>query len=368
MFGSWISKTLDRRSMLLTAAGGAIAAMAPGRASGQASQPVKRALALGGGSILGAYQAGAIKALFNKGFAPDYLYGISAGSLNAAFLCDRAYYLAKPKSTYYSELKETPPADAGDLSAPVNWPFIGERLVDFWQQKITAPAKLVKEWPELGVAVHAFMSDFNGFLSVAPLSRLVKNTLSDQRLQASKAVTAIGAVNIDTAKIKYVPNSDPDFKNFVLASAAVPLVMPIVEIKSGANAGRYVDGGVKHIVPVGQAATAGPATHIVSIVCQAPVRAENYQPVADPKDVIQLVTRLTDIASDNVIANDISEAKNKKVAMIRPDTPLETEIHKPAVEINNFNRSDIQNLIARGEFYADRQIAAGKELTAEFFG
>ncbi len=69
-------------------------------------------------------------------------------------------------------------------------------------------------------------------------------------------------MNIDTTKIKYVPNSDPDFKQFILASAALPLVMPIVEIKTGPNAGKYVDGGVKHIVPVKDAAAEGPATHM----------------------------------------------------------------------------------------------------------
>ncbi len=89
MSGSWHSKTkwadsgVDRRSVLLTAASGAIAAVASGVASAQATQPIKRALVLGGGAIKGAYQAGAIKVLLNKGFAPDHLYGISVGSLNA---------------------------------------------------------------------------------------------------------------------------------------------------------------------------------------------------------------------------------------------------------------------------------------------
>ncbi len=374
MSGSWLSQIkwtgcgIDRRSMLLTAAGSAIATMAPGRASGQTAQPIKRALALGGGSIKGAYQAGAIRVLFNKGFVPDYLYGISVGSLNAAFLCDRAYFLGKTKSAYYSEANETPPADAGDLNALVNWPFIGEQLVAFWRQKVTGPSKLVTEWPEAGVAIHAFLNEFNGFLSVEPLKRLVDSTLSVQRLQASKVPAAIGTVNIDTAKIKYVPNSDADFKKFVLASAALPLVMPIVEIKNGANAGRYVDGGVKHIVPVKDAAAAGPATHVVAIVCQAPVKSENYQRLANAKDVIQLTTRLTDIAGDNVIESDMSYAKGKKAAVIRPEVPIEVEINNPNVEINNFTSADISNMIQRGEYYADLKIKEGKELSAEYFG
>jgi NTE family protein len=374
MSRSWLSKTksagcgMDRRSVLLTAAGGALAAMAPGGASAQTAQPIKRALVLGGGAIKGAYQAGAIKVLLNKGFAPDHLYGISAGALNAAFLCDRAYFLGKPKSAYYSEVKEAPPANAGDLSAPVNWAFIGDQLEAFWRQKVTDPSKLVKQWPEAGVALHALFGEFNGFLSVSPLKHLVETTLSDQRLQASKVPASIGAVNLDTTKIKYLTNSDPDFKQFILASAALPLVMPIAEIKSGANAGRYVDGGVKHIVPVKDAAAAGPATHMIAVVCQAPLKTEKYQPLANAKDVIQLARRFSDIASDNVIERDVGYAFGKKIAVIRPDAPLEVEINNPNAEINAFTSADISNLIARGEYYANQKIVEGKELSADYFG
>ena len=359
---------MDRRSVLLTAAGGALAAMASGEAYAQATQPISRALVLGGGAIKGAYQAGAIKVLLAKGFAPDHLYGISAGALNAAFLCDRASFLGKPKSAYFSELKETPPANAGDLSAPVNWPFIGEQLVAFWKQKVTDPSKLVKEWPVTGVALHALFSEFNGFLSVSPLKHLVDSTLDVKRLQASKVSALIGTVNIDTTMIKYVANSDPDFKQFILASAALPLIMPIVEIKTGPNAGRYVDGGVKHIVPVQDAAAAGPATHLVAVVCQAPLKTQKYQPLANTQDVVQLARRLSDIASDNVIEKDVGYALHKKIAVIRPQAPLEIEINNPNAEINNFKSADIANLIARGEYYADQKIKEGKELTPEYFG
>jgi NTE family protein len=358
---------VDRRSLLLAAAGGAVAAMAPSGALAQNTTPAKRALALGGGGIKGAYEAGAVGVLLSKGFVPDYIYGISVGSLNAAFLCDRAYFLGKAKSAYYAGLKETAPANAGDQSAPVDWPFIGEELVAFWREKITSPSKVVEQWPQAGVAVHALFSDFNGFLSAEPLKRLINATLSEQRLQASKVQTAIGAVNIDTTKIKYVPNSDAGFRSFVLASAALPLVLPIAVIKGGANAGRYVDGGVKHIVPVKEAA-AGGASHIVAVVCQAPTKTEKYQALSNVKDVIQLARRFTDIAGDTVIERDIAYATGKKIAVIRPDAPIETEIGNPNAEINSFTSADVSKMIQRGQYYADQKIKEGKELTPEFFG
>jgi NTE family protein len=373
MSGSWLWKSkwagigMDRRSMLLSAAGGALAAVAAsGEASAQGGQP-KRALVLGGGALKGAYQAGAIKVLLNKGFVPDHLYGISAGALNSAFLCDRAYYLGQPKKAYYADLKETPRANSGDLNAPVDWPFLGDELEAFWRTKITDPSKLVKQKKEVAVALHALVGDFHGFLNVTPLQQLMESALDVKRLQASKAPAAIGAVNVDTTRIKYLPNTDPDFRQFILASAALPLVMPIVEIKSGPNAGRYVDGGVKHVVPVREAAVDG-ASQIIAVVCQAPLRAEKYEALANVKNVLQLSRRYSDIANDNVIETDVRYASGKKIAVIRPEAPLEVEIGNPNAELNAFTSADVSALIARGEFYANQKIQDGKELTPDYFG
>jgi predicted acylesterase/phospholipase RssA len=42
----------------------------------------KKALVLSGGSVKGAFQAGALKAVFETGYAPEIITGISVGSLN----------------------------------------------------------------------------------------------------------------------------------------------------------------------------------------------------------------------------------------------------------------------------------------------
>ena len=43
-------------------------------------------LVLGGGSIKGAWQAGAIRAVLESGYQPDFITGISVGSINGPFL------------------------------------------------------------------------------------------------------------------------------------------------------------------------------------------------------------------------------------------------------------------------------------------
>ena len=51
----------------------------------------KRALVLGGGGSRGAYQVGAVSALYELGYEFDIVVGTSVGSLNGAFLaCENA--------------------------------------------------------------------------------------------------------------------------------------------------------------------------------------------------------------------------------------------------------------------------------------
>ncbi len=78
-----------------------------------------RALVLSGGSIKGAFQAGAVAEILGSGFTPDAIYGVSVGGLNGAFLADRA-------------------GRAAIRNEPPDWAKIGEDLATFWKEKITS--------------------------------------------------------------------------------------------------------------------------------------------------------------------------------------------------------------------------------------
>src|ERR1700744_2342201 len=77
-----------------------------------------KGLVLSGGSIKGAFQAGAIAQLFDDGYEPQGLFGISAGALNSAFLASHA---------------------GGQLRAghPIDWKSIGNALEHFWRSRVT---------------------------------------------------------------------------------------------------------------------------------------------------------------------------------------------------------------------------------------
>ena len=47
------------------------------------------AFVMAGGASLGAIEAGMLRALYERGIAPDFIVGTSAGALNAAFIASR---------------------------------------------------------------------------------------------------------------------------------------------------------------------------------------------------------------------------------------------------------------------------------------
>src|SRR5262252_5279984 len=129
-----MSNNMHRRSALRTIAATIFAGIGSSKSKAQLTN-YTRALILGGGSIKGAYQAGVIDTLFTNGFKPDYLYGISAGSINAAFLADRAFFLGKKKGEYFEAIRPNRPVQA--QNEIVDWPFIGQELVSFWTETVT---------------------------------------------------------------------------------------------------------------------------------------------------------------------------------------------------------------------------------------
>jgi NTE family protein len=317
---------------------------------------------LGGGSIKGAYQAGVIRTLLNNGFKPDYLYGISVGSLNAAFLADRAFFLGVPKGDYITAIGESQ-LSSPDSTSPsdfVTWEFIGDELVSFWLEKITSPSALIKHTDTVGNVFNILTNNFDGLVSIGPLRELVAKTLKRERLVGSPIPTAIGAVNIDTTALVFAQKDDVYFREFIIASAAMPLAMPIVTIPDGPNKGRYCDGSVKTILPIRYAIDSDPADRLIGIACQ-PV-SQTYKPLKNPKNIIQLLQRASDIAADDVINHDFEYAGKlpRRMVLIRPGQPISLEIHNPDLEITEFSQADIRAMIELGRLSAEAKIRSGE--------
>ncbi|MFM6947824.1 MAG: patatin-like phospholipase family protein [Aquirufa sp.] len=306
-------------------------------------------LVLAGGSVKGAFQAGVIKALFEKGYQPDAIYGVSAGSLNASFLVNQF------------GLQQI----SGE---PINAAQAGLDLWDFWETRITRPDCLSKPLGLFELGWTALTKKFRGLVSTKPLRNLVEDMLSMRNLHASPIGLKIGAVNIIDGGIHYVDPSFEHFYDYLMASSAVPILMPVVKINRE-NRLSFLDGGLRDVAPLQRALLDG-GTNIVCICCHTEGIEGGF---FDTGDLLALVDRVMDIAVNEILNADIKESvlindslpkdgsealsgphkgkKRVKISVVRPKQPIN-------IDIQTFNKFDIRRLLEVG-------YAMGKEIPLE---
>ncbi len=296
---------------------------------------MKQALVLSGGSVKGAFQAGAIAEVLNRGFRPQAIYGTSAGSLNGGFLVER--FGRKPGIT------------------EAEWPRVGEELAAFWQEKITS-FKVIgrrRNFIELGLAL--LLNTYDGLLDTRKLNALVHETLRREYLHISPIQLSVCSVDIDSGKAVYADAKHIDILEYIIASTAIPLVMPVKTI-AGVP---FVDGGIREVAPLKRAIEDG-AQEIVLIACM-PEKMNTL--TVQRGNAEKLASRLMDILSNELVNNDIRRCelinqhvpedgrrvsrgalKGKRyirLQVIRPEKQLDIDLQK-------FNSDDIRRILALG--------------------
>jgi NTE family protein len=176
------------------------------------------AFVLSGGGSLGAVQIGMLQALTERGITPDVLVGTSAGALNAAFV---AAHGVRPAAL--DRLAET---------------WTGLRRDDVFP--VRAPQMLL-----------ALSGARESLCTHHGLERLVRQHVGFARLEG--AAIAVHLVATDLLSGEEVLMSDGDALSAVLASSAVPAVLPPVR-RDGRT---LVDGGLANNAAISQAVTLG---------------------------------------------------------------------------------------------------------------
>lgn len=285
-----------------------------------------KALVLGGGSMKGAFQVGAIQSVLENGFEPDMVYGISVGALNATFL-------ANETGRQYTE------------EGKITWPLASRRLLEFWVKNITQPQDISTLRSRVMLGMNTLISRFDGLVDPAPLHVMIRNNVKDSYLKSSPVQVKVGAVNVQSGEIKYVTPQQPHFLDYVRASSSIPMLMPAIAIEGE----MFLDGGLREVAPIRQAIADG-ATEIVVIACHSP---HLYQPEGmNPRNLIMLVERVRDItvneyANSNIIwaesyvDRSILRGAPMKLTVIRPVAPL-------VLDMQHFTSEDISRLIIEG--------------------
>ena len=287
-----------------------------------------KALVLSGGSIKGAWQAGAIKAVLESGFVPDIITGISVGALNGAFLTNG---IAK-----YSD-----------------WKLAAIYLCSFWLMNIRKPADIFTKKSGARIALDILRKKFDGIVSVKPLWELVENTINIENLQRSPVKYFCGYVNMRTGEILYSNNHNETLCiDSIIASTAIPITMPLVN-------GILADGGLRDNAPLKVAIDNG-ATEII-VIATLPEKLTYYD--ENLGDVMNYADRLMEIIVNNTLNDDLKEAERIN-GICRRWIPADShtnaadkreigiKVIRPAFQIqialNNFNEKDIARTIEEG--------------------
>jgi len=181
------------------------------------SPKVHTAFVLGGGGILGAAEVGMLRALFELDIVPDLIVGSSVGALNGAFIA------AEPSTSSVDRMVDL-------------WTGLSERGI-FGESVFGQISTLARH------GTHLHSND--------GLRRVLDERLGEIEFADLAVPFQCVAACIERAAATWF--SSGPVANAVLASCAVPGLLPAVEIAGE----HFLDGGLVRSVPIGRAAELG---------------------------------------------------------------------------------------------------------------
>jgi NTE family protein len=221
--------------------------------------PGNSALVLTGGGNRGAIQAGALLALFERGFRPDLIIGVSVGAINGAML------------SFYPSIDGV------------------HRVLDVWRTLDGAHLFGAGSVTWRGLA--AVLLRRPAAFSNSGLRDLLSHHLPSRRFSDTTVPFLAVATNLETGMAVHI--TDGDLIQAVLASAAVPVHLPPVRVKGEL----LVDGAIADPVPVDAALAAG-ATQVVVVepghACDCPKVYDNAASIFSQSIAIMARKRFTE--------------------------------------------------------------------------
>jgi len=273
----------------------------------------KYALALSGGAALGAYQAGALRALYETGLNISAVAGSSVGALNG--------YLAA----------------TGEI----------EECVAFWQEIDNRKLITINSFTRL------FFSAMPSLLTDEIQREMVKKYVRVEKLKKAGREFFCTAISINTGKLHYFEAhkaaNDTQLQNMILASAAVPGVFPPVEI----DGELFMDGGLVRNTPI-EALYRKKLSAVIAISMEPEV-----YPETPLENTGQIALRTLSIffraqATDALERARLSvKRKAKSILLLRPHLPLEMQQYE-------FDPKKISILLEQGYNEAKKFISAHK--------
>ena len=226
--------------------------MATRRAGSERAQFDRTALVLQGGGALGAYHIGALQAMEEAGYAPDFVAGISIGAINAALIAGNEPRDRLAKLREFWQLISWPDASelfpiAPGLRQLYN---LGSslRAVVFGQPNFFRPRLLNPYFAAAGTP------EATSFYDTGELRETLLRLVDFDCINGGRTRLSLGAVKVTTGELVFFDSGDPNSREkygpigpeHVMASGGLPPGLPGARI----NGELYWDGGCVSNTPL----------------------------------------------------------------------------------------------------------------------
>lgn len=259
------------------------------------------AFVLGGGGPLGAHEVGMLRALLEDGILPDLVVGTSVGALNGAAVA------ADPTLQSIDRLESV-------------WLQLTRDDV-FGGSVFSGAAQLMRSRTHL----HSNVS----------LRRLIGRSLPVETFEELAIPFQCVAASIERAAEHWF--SEGPLVEAILASSAVPGILPVVEL----GGEHFIDGGVVNSIPVGRAVDLGATVIYVLHVGRID------RPLSPPKNPWQVVMIAFEIARRHRFARDMANLPQGVTAHVLPTGEEEPARYDSLSQFRYRDFSTVSGRIAR---------------------
>lgn len=194
--------------------------------------------ALQGGGALGAYQVGAYQALLEHGLDPDWVTGISIGSLNAAIIAgnERDQRVPRLRQFWEAITRRQEPWDR------VSNPFSNfTTAFQFAQTCMFGLPNFFRPWAMPPMLSHPGSSAATSYYNTAPLRETLQELVDFGVIARGDCRLTLGSTKIFGGELKFFDSTESTLRmDHVLASGSYPPSFPSIEIDGYG----YWDGGV----------------------------------------------------------------------------------------------------------------------------
>lgn len=276
---------------------------------------MKRSLVLSGGGSRGAYQVGSLQALLGAGRTWDTVHGISVGALNASWIA---------------------------MHSKTEQPQSINGLLDIWNN-ITTSDHIFTRWNPIK-PINYLYSMWKGSLhSGQPLKNIVDKFLDRERIVSSGVKLTVGCVNLNTSEYTVIDGDNIAIKEYILASSHLPLVFEPMELYRE----KWVDGGIRHQIPIYEALKERPDE--IDVILTSPIAVRDRMlPATNLTSAPRVALRASEVMSDQIYLMDCYTVLRAAKTLEKVKINIFIPSTSPNQDSMDFNGEKIQAAIKQG--------------------